>query len=86
MRRPNELQWKIIPTVLHERSGELNTKKVDVAGTAAVAITLPNMQFEASEQKKTRIGKNNGAIIYDSTPFTLSFSLLLVSTESLWSL
>lgn len=53
MRRANELQWKIILTVLHERFGAFNTKKVDaVIGAAADAATLSNMQLEAG--KKTQ--------------------------------
>lgn len=49
MRRANELQWKIILTVLHERFGAFNTKKVDAVIGAA---TLSNMQLEAG--KKTQ--------------------------------
>lgn len=52
MRRANELQWKIILTVLHERFGAFNTKKVDAVIDAAA--TLSNMQLEAGKKHKNR--------------------------------
>lgn len=52
MHRANELQWKIILTVLHERFGGFNTKKVDaVVGTA---IALSNTYTIRNTEKKPK--------------------------------
>lgn len=68
-RRANELQWKIILTVSHERFGGFNTKKVDAV--VGAATTLRNT-YTIGNTEKTRIGKNNAVIIYDSTLPSLS--------------